>query len=129
MNPHIAQPGDATPRHAVCRLVRPFTLVGGRTRPTRDVFTLITLVTTVDAPAPHSPRPLSPEQREILLMCTTPKAVAEVAARLDLPVSVATVMLSDMLDEGLVTAHPPDGAEEGPGPALLRRVREGLARL
>ncbi|WP_327321942.1 DUF742 domain-containing protein [Streptomyces sp. NBC_01210] len=129
MSQHTDQPGNGTSHDAVGRLVRPFTLVGGRTEPTRDIFTLITLITTARDPGPRRTRALPPEHRQIVQMCTMPKAVAEVAALLDLPVSVATILLSDLLDEGLITAHAPVSASEDGGLALLHRVRDGLARL
>ncbi|AVH58017.1 MULTISPECIES: DUF742 domain-containing protein [Streptomyces] len=115
------------------RLVRLFTLTGGRTQPTRDVFTLITLVTAVEQSAHPVGRALQAEHLRILRLCPRPVAVVELAAQLDLPVSVLTIMLCDLLEVGLITARPPvqaAAASNGsPGIALLQRVRDGLARL
>jgi hypothetical protein len=110
------------------RLVRPFALTGGRTQPSRADFTLITLVTTVDLPPPRT-FGLQPEHIKILRRCRKPTAVAEVAAHLDLPVSVVTIMLSDLLEDGLITARPPIQIRSTPDPALLQKVRDGLGRL
>ncbi|MFF1324024.1 DUF742 domain-containing protein [Streptomyces chartreusis] len=111
------------------RLVRPFTLTGGRTRPSRSDFTLITTVTAVDPPPKRAPRP-QPEQVRILRRCARPIAVAELAAHLDLPVSVVAIMLCDLLEAGLITVHPPHPVTpRTPDLDLLQKVREGLGRL
>ncbi|MFI7499661.1 DUF742 domain-containing protein [Streptomyces sp. NPDC049687] len=110
------------------RLVRPFTLTGGRTRPSRADFTLITTVTAVDPPPERAARP-QPEHSRILRLSARPVAVAELAAHLDLPVSVVVIMLCDLLEAGLITARPPRPVS---GPAdldLLQKVRDGLGRI
>lgn len=111
------------------RLVRPFTLTGGRTRPSRADFTLITTVTAVDPQPAGAARP-QPEHLRILRLCAEPVAVAEIAARLDLPVSVVVIMLCDLLEAGRITAHPPHPVTRTtPDLDLLQKVREGLGRL
>lgn len=115
---------------AAGRLVRPFALTGGRTRPSRADFTLITTVTAVNPPPERAPRP-QPEQARILRRCARPIAVAELAALLDLPVSVVVIMLSDLLEAGLITARAPHPVSpRTPGDLdLLQKVRDGLGRL
>ncbi|MFI6930929.1 DUF742 domain-containing protein [Streptomyces sp. NPDC050287] len=114
---------------AAGRLVRPFALTGGRTRPSRADFTLITTVTAVDPPPERAPRP-QPEQTRILRRCARPVAVAELAALLDLPVSVIVIMLCDLLEAGLITARPPHPVSpRAPHMDLLQKVRDGLDRL
>ncbi|MEU0055313.1 DUF742 domain-containing protein [Streptomyces sp. NPDC006334] len=112
------------------RLVRPFALTGGRTRPSRADFTLITTVTAVDPPPERATRP-QPEHARIVRMCARPVAVAELAALLDLPVSVVVIMLCDLLEAGLITAQPPRPVTGGGGPdlELLQKVRDGLDRI
>ncbi|MFH8801368.1 DUF742 domain-containing protein [Streptomyces sp. NPDC017936] len=110
------------------RLVRPFTLTGGRTRPGRADFTLITTVTAVEPPPGRAVRP-QPEHTRILRLCARPLAVAELAARLDLPVSVVVIMLCDLLDAGLITARPPRSVAGAPDLELLQKVRDGLGRI
>ncbi len=110
------------------RLVRPFTLTGGRTRPSRADFTLITTVTAVDPPPAGAARP-QPEHLRILRHCARPVAVAELAAHLDLPVSVIVIMLCDLLEAGRITARPPREVSGVPDLELLQKVRDGLARL
>lgn len=111
------------------RLVRPFTLTGGRTRPSRADFTLITTVTAVDPQPTRAARP-QPEHLRILRLCAEPLAVAEVAARLDLSVSVAVILLCDLLEAGRITARPPRLVSRAtPDLDLLQKVRDGLGRL
>ena len=110
------------------RLVRPFTLTGGRTRPSRADFTLITTVTAVDPPPERTVRP-QPEHTRILRLCARPVAVAELAAHLDLPVSVVVIMLCDLLEAGLITARPPRSFAGNPDLDLLQKVRDGLGRI
>ncbi|MEZ7003386.1 DUF742 domain-containing protein [Streptomyces sp. SCSIO 75703] len=111
------------------RLVRPFTLTGGRTRPSRADFTLITTVTAVDPQPVRAARP-QPEHQRILRLCAEPVAVAEIAARLDLPVSVVVILLCDLLEAGRITARPPHSVSRTtPDLDLLQKVRDGLGRL
>ncbi|MEF9907314.1 DUF742 domain-containing protein [Streptomyces sp. P9-A2] len=111
------------------RLVRPFTLTGGRTRPSRADFTLITTVTTVE-PQPVEAARLQPEHTRILRLCAEPLAVAELAARLDLPMSVVVIMLCDLLEAGRIIVRPPHHVTRTkPDLDLLQKVRDGLGRL
>jgi hypothetical protein len=113
---------------AAGRLVRPFTLTGGRTRPSRADFTLITTVTAVDPPPARAPRP-QPEQARILRRCAQPVTVAELAALLDLPVSVVVILLCDLLEAGRIHVRPPRPVSGPPDLELLQKVRDGLGRL
>ncbi|MFJ1968756.1 DUF742 domain-containing protein [Streptomyces sp. NPDC087903] len=112
------------------RLVRPFTLTGGRTRPSRADFTLIATVTAVDPPPEWAARP-QPEHARILRQCARPVAVAELAAHLDLPVSVIVILLCDLLEAGRITVNPPHPVHRDPelDLNLLQKVRDGLDRL
>ncbi|GLW58930.1 hypothetical protein Kpho01_69400 [Kitasatospora phosalacinea] len=118
-------------------MVRPYTITRGRTAPERDDLTLITLLTTVPGPvdaygAPVRPARLQPEHRMIIDRCRTPAAVAEVAADLDLPVSVTKILLGDLVAQGLLSARAPISVARAAGGAdrgLLAAVREGLRRL
>ncbi len=110
------------------RLVRPFTLTGGRTKPDRTDFTLITTVAAVDPQPEGGPRP-QPEHLRILRLCARPVVVAELATRLDLPVSVVSIMLCDLLQAGRITVRPPRPVSRIPDLELLQKVRDGLDRL
>jgi hypothetical protein len=109
------------------RLVRPYTLTGGRTRPsnTNTDLELEALVSTTSlgesADLSHSS-----EQQSIALLCRDVLSVAEVSARLDLPLGVARILVADMADEGLVILHRPTSPGDRPDLALLERVLYGL---
>ncbi|MFD2689132.1 DUF742 domain-containing protein [Streptomyces phyllanthi] len=107
--------------------MRPFTITGGRTEPSRNIFTLITIVTAT-ASVRAGPG-LQREHLRALDLCAAPAAVAEIAAHLDLPVAVTKILLSDLLDQGRITATAPAQGSGGPDIALLEKVRDGLARL
>jgi hypothetical protein len=113
-------------------LVRPFTITRGRTAPQRRDLELITVIIAIGPYDDPRPRPdLEPEHRQILHQCRTPVVVAEVAAALNLPISVTKILIGDLIDSGLLTSRAP--AKMGAGGvmdlALLRAVREGLERL
>ncbi|WP_322974297.1 DUF742 domain-containing protein [Actinacidiphila epipremni] len=109
-------------------IVRPFARTGGRTRPSRDEFNLITLIIAV--PTDGVPRGLEPEHLVILRMCTgAPLSVAEISARLDLPVTVTKVLLGDLLDMGAVHTRAPIALAEAPEIHLLQAVLDGIRKL
>jgi hypothetical protein len=113
-------------------LVRPYTLTRGRTRAAHDNLTLITLVTSVGPepePDDRDSAGLHPEQVDILRLCRQPQAVAEVAALLQLPVSVVKILIGDLMTAGRVTARAPLSMAQAPNAELLRKVRDGLGRL
>jgi hypothetical protein len=108
------------------RLVRPFSLTGGRTRSSSDLPIETLLVSTrVDRDMPS----FVPERRMILDLCARPTSVAEVSAILKVPLGVARVLAGDLVTEGLVTAYRPQPAEEGSDLHLLERVLNGLHSL
>jgi len=116
-------------------LVRPYTITGGRTAPERDDLTLITVMTAVsDAlmETGRGQRRLQPEHRTILALCRRPLAVAEIASALDLPVSVAKILLGDLIESGLLRARPPLAFAQAsglPDITILEAVRDGLRAL
>ncbi len=113
---------------AAGHLVRPYAVTGGRTQPTRDEFTLITLVITAD-PEVDTTR-LEPEPAAILDLCRQqPLSVAEIAAHLDLPVSVVKVLLGDLLDSAMIVARTPMTMASVPDASVLQAVIDGIRRL
>lgn len=121
------------------RLVRPYAVTGGRSRPTRNTLDLITVVRVRHLPPPPvalAPTELSPEQERVVAICRDGGlTVAEIAAQLSLPVSVTKVVVSDLVDGGLVTAQAPPppthlaAAYAQQTDALLERVLDGLRNL
>ena len=106
------------------RLVRPYYMTGGRGRPTQDDLEIEALVSTT-AMGERSPK-LTVEQRAIIALCRDLLSVAEVSARLDLPLGVTRVLIGDMASEGLVIVHRPTSVGDRPDLALLQRVLYGL---
>lgn len=106
---------------------RLFTLTGGRSRAGSDAFDLVTLVVTESEPTSG----MQSEHAAILRTCHRPTAVVELAADLNLPVSIVRVLLTDLLDQGRISARHPRSAP-APGavdPDLLEQVLVGLRNL
>ncbi|MGH3326685.1 MAG: DUF742 domain-containing protein [Streptomycetales bacterium] len=109
-------------------LVRPYALTHGRTRPTREGFELIALVVAA-ATTTFAPVGFGPEHLSILTLCSQPLSVAEVAARLNLPLGVVRVLLGDLLDHGMIAVRQPTPADHLPDERVLKEVIHGLEAL
>ncbi|MEY9846146.1 hypothetical protein ABH940_003231 [Streptacidiphilus sp. BW17] len=80
--------------------------------------------------APNAqPRGLPAEWRAALAMCEAPRAVAEIAARLGLPLVTVIAMLTELADRGLLHHQPPMTEHQAADVTFLRRVRSGLQAL
>lgn len=111
-------------------LVRPYSRTGGRTQPKRDLNLEAIVTSTVNGRESVSSPLLSPEHVSVIQLCQGTVSVAEIAARLTVPLGVARVIIADMVDLGLVEVgrtSAVDGDERDP--AFLRRVLSGLQRL
>jgi hypothetical protein len=97
-----------------------------RQRPVCDVD-LASLVVSTGEPAPGTPGP----QQAVLRACRAPVAVAEVAARLRMPVGRVRALVGELLADGRVAVRPPAAATGGgrPGVDLLVRVQDALRAL
>jgi len=109
---------------AAGRLVRPYTVSNGRTRPS----TRMELLSMVRATGrlPHGR--LEPDHAEALVLCASPTTVAEVAARLRLPAVVTKILLSDLVDAGVVDTRDPGPAAEPTNTAVLETILDALQR-
>ncbi len=110
------------------RLVRPYYMTGGRTRPLHHDLELEALVSTT-ALGETSPKLRGVERRAIVALCRDLLSIAEVSARLDLPLGVARVLIGDMAEEGFLILHRPTSVGDRPDLALLQRVLYGLHQL
>lgn len=85
-------------RAPVARFVRPFTITAGRTQPTVELPLEATL-------RRHRTRnvagDLSTGALQVLDLCDT-RSVAEVSALVAMPIGVVRVLLSDLIEHGLV---------------------------
>jgi hypothetical protein len=111
-------------------LVRPYARTGGRTKPVRHLDLEALVHTTVSGKEASTSPWLTPEHTNIIEMCTGTVSVAEIAARLAVPIGVARVIIADMVDLGLVEVMKTSAAEgDERDPDFLRRVLSGLQRL
>lgn len=109
---------------AAGRLVRPFTVSNGRTRPTVELDLMSQVMATGATTFIH----LGPEHVQVLDLCFVPVSVAEVAAHLRLPAAVTKVLLSDLVDCGTLTAKSPAHHHNPTDRSLLEAVLDGLRR-
>jgi hypothetical protein len=104
--------------------VRPYAMTGGRTRPTHDDLEIETLVSTTST-GEQTPK-LTVEQWAIAALCHDILSIAEISARLHVPLGVVRILVGDMADEHLVMIHRPAHVGDRPDLALLERVLDGL---
>ena len=105
---------------------RLYTVTSGRSSTDGSRVDLVTLIVSECDPAPG----MQSEHAAILRMCRHPKAVAEIAADLGLPVGVVQILLRDLVDMGRVSARNPSPVPgRKPDSATLERVLDGLRQL
>ncbi|TFV56829.1 DUF742 domain-containing protein [Mycobacterium sp. PS03-16] len=84
-------------------LVRPYTLTAGRTD-SRVHLPLEAPIETLETSRP--PRwPVGDIRGDILLLCVQSPSVAEIAARLSVPLGVARVLVGDLVTQGYLRVH------------------------
>ncbi len=98
MDPHQPWP---TPREA--SLVRPYTLTSGRTGTNVDL-PLEAPIQTLQAGLAHR-WPADDTRGMITQICVNSPSVAEISARLDLPLGVARVLVGDLVTAGYLRVH------------------------
>lgn len=108
--------------------VRPYAWTGGRTRSSVELQ-LETLVSTSDLGLDDALL-TQVEYRAVGTLCRHPHSVAEVAAKLSVPLGVAKVILSDMAELGLISIHRTFADDDiAAHLVLMERVLSGLRRL
>ncbi|MDM4722437.1 DUF742 domain-containing protein [Micromonospora sp. WMMA1363] len=115
-------------------LVRPYAVTRGRTRPRLDIAMEALVETTVRGRAATAGNGgHGREHQYIAALCDgRVQSLAEIAARMQLPLGVARVLIADMATDGLVAVHEPtilDDSDDAVGTELLERVLSGLRRL
>ncbi len=123
-----ARPGgdhalDAEPEASA---VRPYTVTGGRTRPSSTAALPYEALVEATGPVeacrlPEARRILAATDREYL-------SIAELSAHLRLPIGVVRVLVGDLLDAGLVRVHASDD-DRDQTLRVLERVLDGIAAL
>jgi hypothetical protein len=82
-------------------------------------------VTTIDL----LPIETSPESRRIVELCQPALSLAELAARLVLPVGVVRVLVADLVEAAVVTADDPHSVDVSTDVHLLERLLDGIRAL
>jgi len=109
------------------RLIRPYTVSDGRTKPTHH-FDLMTMVGATDTKPRND---LGLDHANVLKLCEGAVTVAELSAHLRMPATVIKVLLSDLVESGAVTTRTFTPAPLGEDPAdleLLEAVLDGLRK-
>ncbi|MCV6963365.1 hypothetical protein BST27_15970 [Mycobacterium intermedium] len=113
-------------------LVRPYTLTAGRTG-TDVELPLEAPVQTLPDDGRDRPKswPLHDPRARIVHLCADSPSVAEVAARLDLPVGVARVLIGDLVTAGYLRVHRTltDRSTRDERSELIGRTLRGLRAL
>ncbi|QFQ96098.1 DUF742 domain-containing protein [Streptomyces phaeolivaceus] len=91
----------------------------------RAPIDLVTLIVARAEPPPSA----APEQSALLRICQAPLSVAEISAYLNLPISVVTVLLTELLTAELVQARAPVVRQARADRSLLEAVMHGLQKL
>ena len=84
-------------------LVRPYTLTAGRTQASVDV-PLEAPIQTLQSAMSHR-WPLNDVRGRIVALCTNSPSVAEISARLDLPLGVTRVLVGDLVTSGYLRVN------------------------
>ena len=129
--PSVKSPVDALPIDDLgdeAAMVRPYAWTRGRTKANYDLK-LETLISTTDL-GQDDTLLQQLEHREVSSLCRYPLSVAEVAAKLSIPLGVARVILSDMAELGLISIHRTFADDDiAAHLVLMERVLSGLRRL
>lgn len=105
-------------------MTRAYVRTRGRSSPSRDDLDLTSLVRAADRPL----QGLNTEAARVMRLCSGPMVVAEIASLLDLPPTVALIVVSDLLDTGYLDTPAPV-ASTAPSADILKEVLDGLRAL
>lgn len=123
------EPPVTAPPEAEAKLVRPYTLTAGRTQ-TDVSLPLEAPVLTVRS-APPSQWPATDPRVSIVRLCVESPSVAEVSARLNLPLGVVRVLVGDLVTAGYLRVRPTltDRSTRDERHELIGRTLRGLRAL
>jgi hypothetical protein len=111
---------ELPPRHSAQDFVRPFVITGGRTRASDDSLRVETMVQ-----ATGRDRNLDHERARIVDLCFDPCSIAEIAAKVHMPLGVVVVLVGDLVEAGCVetTYSDPVEIELSALTRMIERVR------
>lgn len=107
------------------RLIRPYAITGGRTG--SDVEIDLEAQIQANTRASQHLGAYRWEAAKLIELVQTPMALIELAARLELPVGVARVLVADLMADGAVVLHTPVATQNFG--SLLERVLDGVRNL
>ena len=107
------------------RLIRPYAMTGGRTLAESE----ISLEAQIQATARVSQHlgAYRWEAAKVVELVQSPMALIEIAARLQIPIGVARVLVADLVGDGAVMLHIPEKQQSFA--SLLERVLDGVRNL
>jgi hypothetical protein len=110
-------------------VVRPYTVTGGRARSAVEHLDMLAFIEARYSPDDADLVAFQPEHRDIIRIARTAISVAELAARLDLPLGVVRVLIGDLLHADLVATYDAGPLTQPPTEEVLRAVIDGLRAL
>ncbi|MEU0315063.1 DUF742 domain-containing protein [Nocardioides sp. NPDC006273] len=116
---------DAPDDDYVDHPIRSYVRTGGRVRPTHRLTPATLLIGHISPTAASVGR----QEREVLSQCMGVISMAEMAVHLGQPVSVLAVIVSDMIDAGLIGIRPDSDTAAGPSRETLQKVLHALNHL
>jgi len=119
--------------HAGGRIVRPYTMTGGRTGVGHPMIALEALVAVTPA-GMRMRHQFRWEAAEIIARSRSETAIIELAALLEVPIGVVRVLTADLREKGAVTITEPapesgSGADTPGYTELLQKVLDGISAL
>ena len=110
------------------RIVRPYVLTRGRTHTPGPMLALEASIRSVNASGAF-PIGASPESKRIVELCQPAMSLAELSARLTLPVGVVRVLVADLAAVDFVAVDDPRSADIANDVHLLERLLDGIRAL
>jgi hypothetical protein len=111
---------------ATGRLIRPYAMTGGRTEAEGNVINLESQI-QASARASSYLGAYRWEAAKVVELVQSPLALVEIAARLEIPIGVARVLVADLVRDGSVIVHVPQQNQSFS--SLLEKVLDGVRSL
>ena len=110
------------------QVVRSYVITGGRTTSNTVSLSFETMLSLTDSGRSRAPHLRFEQAKIAALVAVGSPSVAEVAARLSLPIGVANVLCGDLVAEGFLEAH--QAAEKmSEDVSLITRLIHGVRKL
>jgi hypothetical protein len=107
------------------RLIRPYAITGGRTGAETDIG--LEAQIQASTRADELVGAYRWEAARLIELVQAPMALIEIAARLEIPIGVARVLVADLVADGAVVLHMPQTTQNFT--SLLERVLDGVRNL